>query len=272
MIGQHNLLKQVDIWYKEQSLPKFLIINGPVGGGRKTFLSYISEKFGYTLVYFPNKVEGVRELIEVCYNQTNKIIYAIPDADEMSSQAENSLLKIAEEPPTNAYIAITASSDTLLPTIKSRGVQVNLESYTIEEKESYVKSVLNLEIDDILKEEIELSDTLYDINIFERCDFSRLKQLCQNVVKKISKANIGSVLGITSNINIKDKESTDGFDLGLFLKVLSKCLYDQYTITRDKKYFNCYRSVLNSKKQLNRSFNKLYILDELLLTLRSKCS
>ena len=272
MIGQTNLLEQVNIWYEEQSLPKFLIVNGPVGGGKKTFLSYISNKFGYPLVYFTNKVEGVRELIEVCYNQSNKIIYAIPDADIMSSQAENSLLKIAEEPPTNAYIAITASSDTLLPTIKSRGVQVNLESYTKKDKELYVKNVLNLEIDDILKEEIELSDTLYDINIFERCDFSRLKQLCQNVVKKIAKANIGSALGITSNINIKEKDSTEGFELSLFLKVLSKCFYEQYMLTRDKKYFDCYRIILNSKKQLSRSFNKLYILDELLLTLRSRCA
>lgn len=271
MIGQKNILKQVDIWYEEKSLPKFLIIQGIEGGGKKTLLSYISQKFGYPLIYFTNKMEGVRELIEVCYNQTNNIIYAIADADKMSGQAENALLKIAEEPPTNAYIAITSSSDTLLPTIKSRGVQIVLESYTRKEKEEYVTKVLKEQIDDVLNEEIDLSDTLYDINVFERCDFTRLKELCENITTKISKANIGSALNISQNINVKDKEGSDGYELGLFLKVLSKSYYDKYMNTRDIRYFNCYHNILEAKKQLTRSFNKSYVLDELLLKLQGCC-
>lgn len=268
MIGQNNILRQVDTWYKESSLPKFLIVQGAQGMGKKTLLSYIAEKFDYPLVYFANKMEGVRELIDVCYNQSNKIIYAISEADNMSTQAQNAMLKIAEEPPNNAHIAITTNTDTLLPTIKSRGVTVILDAYTQKEKEQYVDKVLDLDIDEILKEEIEISDTLQDINIFERCDFTRLKELCNNIVNKISKANIGSALNIATNINVKDKENTEQFDLGLFLKVLAKCFYDKYMQTREKKYFVSYSYILDSKKQLTRSFNKSYVLDELLLKLQ----
>ena len=44
----------------------------------------------------------------------------VPFADEMSIPASNALLKIAEEPPTGVHILFTASSDNLLPTIRSR--------------------------------------------------------------------------------------------------------------------------------------------------------
>lgn len=273
MIGQRVLKEQVNIWKQENSLPKFLIVQGIEGSGKKTLLAHIAKQFGMPLLYFANKMEGVRELIDVCYNQSRKIMYAIADVDKMSGTAENALLKIAEEPPTNAYIAITSCSDTLLPTIKSRGVTVVMESYTQKDKEEYVDKVLDLDVDDVLREEMELSDTLYDISVFERCDFSRLKKLCENIVEKIKKANTGSALCISQNISVKETDNAqeDKFDLGLFLKVLSKSFYDKYMKTRERLYYNSYAHILNAKKQLQRSFNKSYILDELLLKLQGSC-
>lgn len=269
MIGQLNVLSQVDIWIKNNTIPKFLIIQGIEGMGKKTLLSYISEKTGYPLIYFTNKIDGVRELIDICYNQTKPIIYAIADCDKMSNQAENALLKIAEEPPKNAYIAITTNSDSLLPTIKSRGVQIVMENYTLKDKEQYVKEVLHIDLDTRVKEEIEVSDTLYDINIFERCDFNRLCELCENIVKQINKTNIGSALKISNNINVKDKDSVEGFDLGLFLKVLAQKYYLYYINNdRNKRNLEAYQHILNAKKQLSRSYNKQYILDELLIKLQ----
>lgn len=268
MIGQRIIAKQIDTWYSENTLPKFLIVAGLEGGGKKTVLSYISEKFGYPLVYFENKIEGVRQLIEICYNQTRPIIYAIADADKMSGQGQNALLKIAEEPPTNAHIAVTTCSDTLLPTIKSRGVQVVLEAYTRKEKEQYVKQVLKKSMDKTLEQELELSDTLWDISVFERCDFTRLQELCNNIVHKIGSANIGSALKIAQNINTKDKGDADVFEMDLFLKTLAGCYHDEYLNCGDKKLYDAYYNVLQAKKQLTRNYNKSYVLDELLLKLQ----
>ena len=268
MIGQRSVLEKVDTWIKYNSIPKFLILQGIPGIGKKTLLNHISEKTGYPLIYFTNKMEGIRELINVCYNQTKPIIYAIADVDKMSNQAENAMLKVAEEPPTNAYIAVTSNSDSLLPTIKSRGVQIIMEDYTEEDKKQYVTECLKLKIDDKLLEEIEVSETLYDISVFERCDFNRLCELCENIVLKISSTNIGSALRISESISVKDKDESKGYDLGLFLKVLANKYYLHYIKYKDKQDFIAYKNILKAKKQLSRSFNKQYVLDELLLNLQ----
>ena len=55
-------------------------------------------------------------------------IYIVPDADMMSVQAQNALLKTIEEPPVYAVVMLLADNpDALLPTISSRCVQLNLK-------------------------------------------------------------------------------------------------------------------------------------------------
>lgn len=55
-------------------------------------------------------------------------IYIIPDADLMTSQAQNALLKTIEEPPEYAVMMLlTNNADALLPTIQSRCVRLDLK-------------------------------------------------------------------------------------------------------------------------------------------------
>ena len=55
-------------------------------------------------------------------------IYIIPDAEMMTVQAQNALLKTIEEPPEYAVIMLlTANADALLPTIQSRCVRLDLK-------------------------------------------------------------------------------------------------------------------------------------------------
>ena len=56
-------------------------------------------------------------------------IYIIPDADMMSVQAQNALLKTIEEPPEYAVIILlTRNAEVLLPTIRSRCVMLKLRN------------------------------------------------------------------------------------------------------------------------------------------------
>lgn len=56
-------------------------------------------------------------------------IYIIPEADMMSVQAQNALLKTIEEPPEYAVlILLTENAETLLPTIRSRCVMLKLRN------------------------------------------------------------------------------------------------------------------------------------------------
>ena len=55
-------------------------------------------------------------------------IYTIPDAEIMTPQAQNALLKTIEEPPEYAVIMLlTSNIDGLLPTIRSRCVRLDLK-------------------------------------------------------------------------------------------------------------------------------------------------
>lgn len=61
-------------------------------------------------------------------------VYLIIDADKMTVQAQNCLLKTLEEPPGySAIILTTANAEALLETIRSRAVRYNFRKNTFEE-------------------------------------------------------------------------------------------------------------------------------------------
>ncbi|WP_458120596.1 DNA polymerase III subunit delta' [Paenibacillus sp. Z6-24] len=70
------------------------------------------------------KIEQIRELQRIFSYRSeagNRKIYIIKDADKMSVQASNSLLKFLEEPPAPAVaILLTENVQSILPTIRSR--------------------------------------------------------------------------------------------------------------------------------------------------------
>ena len=66
-------------------------------------------------------------------------VYIIPQADMMTPQAQNALLKTIEEPPEYAVIMLlTENADTLLPTINSRCVMLKLRNI----KDTLIKKYL----------------------------------------------------------------------------------------------------------------------------------
>lgn len=66
--------------------------------------------------------------IEVKPYSSPRKIYIIDEADKLTVQAQNALLKTIEEPPAYAVIILlTCNSDALLPTILSRCVQLNIK-------------------------------------------------------------------------------------------------------------------------------------------------
>ncbi len=61
------------------------------------------------------------------YSSARKV-YIINEAEKMTAQAQNALLKTLEEPPEYAVLLLlTANVDALLPTILSRCVQLNMK-------------------------------------------------------------------------------------------------------------------------------------------------
>lgn len=92
------------------------------------------------------KIEMIRGLTNKIIEKpilSEKKVYIINDADKMTVEAQNCLLKTLEEPPEFAVlILITANENLLLNTIKSRCMKVNFEPISDEEMEKYCKNTL----------------------------------------------------------------------------------------------------------------------------------
>lgn len=137
MIGQEIVKSTISKWGQ---LPKFIIVEGEVGSGRKTLVRYISSKFDADSIVVGTSVDDIRNIIEDARSIFKSRIYVI-DGNNLSMSALNSLLKIAEEPPLNCHIAMTVDSiNNALPTLASRAKVLTMLPYTSEEKILFVKS------------------------------------------------------------------------------------------------------------------------------------
>ena len=62
LIGQ----KEAKTFVKgRKSLPNCIIIHGPRQSGKKTLARYIAEKVGYDCIFIDNKVDSIREMIDL---------------------------------------------------------------------------------------------------------------------------------------------------------------------------------------------------------------
>lgn len=68
-------------------------------------------------------VEAAREMIDFCTSkQTKEVVIVVKEAEKMSVQAQNALLKLLEEPKAHYHLTlITNNPSALLPTVLSRG-------------------------------------------------------------------------------------------------------------------------------------------------------
>lgn len=75
-------------------------------------------------------IEQIRELKGHIYQKPTKAkvkFVAVKDADLLSMEAQNALLKLLEEPPPHAVIVLaTERKQKLLPTVRSRTVEINV--------------------------------------------------------------------------------------------------------------------------------------------------
>ncbi len=76
------------------------------------------------------EVRVFREDMFLSATESEHKVYIIDDADRMTPNAQNALLKVLEEPPSNVVIfMLTESDDAILTTIKSRAQYVAMERF-----------------------------------------------------------------------------------------------------------------------------------------------
>jgi hypothetical protein len=110
-----------------------LLINGPKGAGKGYIANYIAYGYPGTTkdrihIIEPledKKVIGIDQIKIVISRlrtkQDKRLFVIIEDAEKLTPDAQNALLKILEEPPNNvSFILTTSRYNSIFPTIKSR--------------------------------------------------------------------------------------------------------------------------------------------------------
>lgn len=91
-------------------------------------------------------VDTIRELqadVVIKPRHSSRKVYIVEDADKMTDQAQNCLLKTFEEPPSYVVVILIASNyERLLETIKSRAQRVNFKRYSDQQVLQAVKEKL----------------------------------------------------------------------------------------------------------------------------------
>lgn len=228
MIGQQKLLNTVDTI--GNNFPKFSLIVGPQGSGKKLIARYICDKLKLQMVPFGCGIEEVRNIIDLCYEQREPICYICYDADKMSVGAKNCLLKITEEPPNNSYFILTLQSlSNMLETIQSRGTVLTLDTYSPEELLQYrLWRSYNSNFDSIVK---AVCTTTGEVDELFKYDVKAFYNFAETVAYKIHIPTTGNIFKISKAV--KSKKDDEGYDATLLFKAV-RDLYIQKAIETKK--------------------------------------
>ena len=161
VVGHKDILKYISSAVENNRVSHAYILNGERGSGKKM----LANLFAMTLLCETGDNEPCGkchsckqaesgnhpDIIRVTHEKPNSIsvddirtqvnntvdikpyqgpykVYIIPQADLMTPQAQNAIMKTIEEPPAYAVVMLLADNpDALLPTISSRCVQLNLK-------------------------------------------------------------------------------------------------------------------------------------------------
>ena len=220
IIGQKKLLSTINNLIENNNFPRYSIIVGNTGSGKKLITSYIAEGLEALLVPCELSVDSVREVIDLSYNQTSPTLYMWADANRMSAGAKNAVLKVTEEPPQNAYFVMTTDNvNGLLNTLTSRGTVFNINPYTVEDLVSYA-SLKN--IDTKSKEFntiISISTTPQDIIDLSNIDIIQFNKVVNVLCESVGNINLANILKISTLLKFKDSDDDkEKFDPILFMK------------------------------------------------------
>lgn len=203
VVGHKDIIRYIQSAVKEDKVSHAYIINGERGSGKKL----LAELFAATLQCEAKGTEPCNvchackqsesanhpDIIRVHHEKPNTIsvediraqvnndilikpyqgpykIYIIPEADLMTPQAQNALLKTIEEPPAYAVIfLLTENGEMLLPTITSRCVMLKLRNI----KDTLIKK--------FLMEKMQIPDYKADVcTAFAQGNIGRAKMLANS--------------------------------------------------------------------------------------------
>lgn len=248
VVGHKDIINYIKNAVREDKVSHAYILNGELGAGKKM----LANLFATTLLCEKggpdpcNECHSCRQaesgnhpdIIKVTHEKPNSIsvddireqvnntimikpyqgpykVYIMPQADMMTPQAQNALLKTIEEPPEYAVIMLlTENADTLLPTINSRCVMLKLRNI----KDTLIKKYL--------METMEVPDYKADMcTAFARGNMGRAIMLANSehfneirdeavqLLKYINEMELSEIVQAVSRITAYKLEINDYLDI-----------------------------------------------------------
>ena len=158
-------------------------------------------------------------------------IYIVDEAEKMTVQAQNALLKTIEEPPAYAVIIlITTNQEAFLPTILSRCVQLKLKPL----KDFTVKSYLSEHLH-VPEKEAEICAAFARGNLGKAiylASSDEFKELYQKVMMMVKNIGTMDIVSLLDHIRYIKEQN---FDIGDVLDLLQLWYRDvlMYKVTKD---------------------------------------
>ena len=251
IIGQESIKKHLQTAIKTGNLSHAYIINGEYGSGRQTIASALAKTIQCQsktddtdacgvctsckqaeshnhpdIKYITHdktsiSVNDIREQlnndISIKPYSSEYKIYIIPDANKMTEQAQNALLKTIEEPPVYAIIILlTENCDSLLPTIRSRCVTLTMNTVEKDKICTYLENKFQLE-----PEQAQIAANYCQGNIGKAIrfasssDFIEMKNQVLKLLKNLDSMDIASIIDTIKEFSTHKNDINDYLDLML---------------------------------------------------------
>lgn len=260
IIGQKNTIEKIN---NLDEIPRFCIIEGPRGCGKRTVvIENFARRLQCEIVYVGCGVEDIRDLISTAYKVQEPIIYHVKNAERLSISARNSLLKLCEEPPRNAYVVLT--SDTFLnETLRSRAWYLKMEEYSEWDFEEYIK-LHNLIIPGDNNDKKAFCSSLCSLSelqyLIDSKECEKFIKLSNSIIDNIAEVTYGNAYKLSTNF--RTKADGDGIEFITFLGYfISKLLILKKQIPEE-----ILKPLLASSLKAHSKYNKVYaqqpIIDE----------
>jgi ATP-dependent protease HslVU (ClpYQ) ATPase subunit len=263
MVGQKDLIQVIDTQITKQQFPRFCILVGSKGSQKAEMAKHIAKQLN--ALYVPVidcKADSIKEVINNAYRVNSVTLYDIQDADMMSLQSKNAMLKVTEEPPNKAYFLMSLESlDNTLATIQSRGTAYFMQHYSSEELIEYSKKY-NYDEDE-LKIVISICNNPGDIDLLHTYNPKEFYNFVEKVIGHIATSSGSNALKIAQNIKFKTTD-TEGYDLSLFWKTVC-VICAEYKYYKGLSLTSNYLALSSFK-----SINKSMLFDRWILDVRKE--
>ena len=208
------------------------------------------------------KIEQIRNMQKKIQEKpiiSKRKIYIINDADKMTKEAQNCLLKTLEEPPEYISIILIGNNESsFLPTIKSRCMIIHFEPL----KNAEIKKYLQTEFG---TDSINIQDDMLDIfqgsigKAIKLKDRGEEYQSYNKMIQNLDKIDIIELLNLAEPL-YKAKE-----EIYEILEYINVLLLKKAKL--NYLYTNCINIVENTKKRLKQNSNYDMCIDNMLFNI-----